>query len=345
MIHIEFDPEKRPELLTEGQKKWFEQWKQRAQQATDRVVMAWEAWRLGQKTPESLTDAQRDWLKKWDASPHKKRLKTTRDGKFKYEFEEDIWSDMKNWLLANFFHFKCAYCEQSLKTQPRHAEHFRPKAQVKRGKRKAHVKDDNDQETAHPGYFWLAYHWQNLLPSCTFCNTINGKKDKFPVLNDYASMMRQLAAEVFNHLQQRIIRSQNFDEVYYLQPSDLDLIEGRALLHPCLDDPQKYLTFNELGIAVALGDGKEKEIAEFSIETYNLNGDIVTARREAQFKAKAFYNKAISFRREADVEGKDDKAIKEIAKNDTLARYIRPQEPYSAAILAGLKHYDPEIFS
>ena len=60
--------------------------------------------------------------------------------------------------LIELFHGKCAYCENT------HAasgdvdiEHFRPKTQVA----------ENDD---HPGYWWAAGDWTNLVMSCTHCN-------------------------------------------------------------------------------------------------------------------------------------------------------------------------------
>ena len=84
--------------------------------------------------------------------------------------------------LVDLFHGKCAYCESFYSsTQPMDVEHFRPKGAV--------AEDDE-----HPGYYWLAATWENLLPSCIDCNrqrnqfdvvegeTISlGKKDRFPI--------------------------------------------------------------------------------------------------------------------------------------------------------------------
>jgi hypothetical protein len=355
MIHIKFDPEKYPDLLTPEQRKWFDDWKARAQAATDRAILAWEAWRLIRKNPDSLTDAQKAWLEEWKKSPEAKRLKLSKDGtfdKFDYAFETDIWGEMKTWLLENIFSHKCAYCEKEQLDEMSHAEHFRPKGSVRqlKGKNfiKASIKDDNEQETTHPGYFWLAYHWQNLLPSCFFCNTGKGKKDKFPVLNDYASVMRQLAGEVCDQLEQRIIKSQQFDETYYLQPRDLDLIEGRGLLHPFFDDPQKYLSFDEFGQAFVVECGEEdRKIADYSIKTYNLNRDtLVKQRYHAQLEANnEFDGFIVHYKRKYGFDPKDAKAVKEAAGKDALEKYNKREQEYSAAILAGLRQHDPEAFS
>jgi len=60
--------------------------------------------------------------------------------------------------LDQMFHGKCAYCESPYRAvDALDVEHFRPKAGV-------------DEAPNHPGYWWLAAKWTNLLPSCPACN-------------------------------------------------------------------------------------------------------------------------------------------------------------------------------
>ena len=63
--------------------------------------------------------------------------------------------DIKDALMT-LYHGKCAYCE-TYDPSP-HVEHYRPK----RG-----------------GYYWLAYSWDNLILSCSQCNTKKG--NQFPI--------------------------------------------------------------------------------------------------------------------------------------------------------------------
>ncbi|SPA21977.1 conserved hypothetical protein [Cupriavidus taiwanensis] len=58
--------------------------------------------------------------------------------------------------LRTTFHCKCAYCEKKLEKGFFEVEHYRPKA--------AALGDP------HPGYWWLALKWDNLLPTCPGCN-------------------------------------------------------------------------------------------------------------------------------------------------------------------------------
>ncbi|HEX8830952.1 MAG TPA: hypothetical protein VF705_07300 [Longimicrobium sp.] len=60
--------------------------------------------------------------------------------------------------LDDLFHGKCAYCETPyLAADARDVEHYRPKGGV-------------SECDGHPGYWWLAAVWRNLLPSCPPCN-------------------------------------------------------------------------------------------------------------------------------------------------------------------------------
>lgn len=69
-------------------------------------------------------------------------------------------------------HGKCCYCETLI---PRpyallYIEHWRPKSSSRQGW---------GEQRLWPGYYWLAYRWDNLLLSCFFCNS--SKSDLFPL--------------------------------------------------------------------------------------------------------------------------------------------------------------------
>jgi uncharacterized protein (TIGR02646 family) len=79
---------------------------------------------------------------------------------------------------------KCAYCEGSIASQNGDIDHFRPKKRVSN--------DNYKPIQGHKGYYWLAYEWTNLLPSCLKCNQRKiwekdegnitvGKLDRFPL--------------------------------------------------------------------------------------------------------------------------------------------------------------------
>lgn len=95
-------------------------------------------------------------------------------------------------FLERLFHKKCAYCESSYgQLHPVEVEHYRPKGRVM-GDDGNPVEVDHPVKghIRHPGYYWLAYDWANLFPSCIDCNRARrhgtdkakaGKADRFPV--------------------------------------------------------------------------------------------------------------------------------------------------------------------
>ncbi len=73
-------------------------------------------------------------------------------------------------------HGKCAFCESKIKHIAHgDVEHFRPKAGWKQRR---------DDPLTQPGYYWLAYTWENLLLSCKICNQ-REKKNLFPVATSF----------------------------------------------------------------------------------------------------------------------------------------------------------------
>jgi uncharacterized protein (TIGR02646 family) len=67
---------------------------------------------------------------------------------------------------------KCCFCEALIGNEG-DVEHFRPKAAVRQSVTAPLEK---------PGYWWLAYSWDNLLLCCTHCNQ-REKKNLFPLAN------------------------------------------------------------------------------------------------------------------------------------------------------------------
>jgi uncharacterized protein (TIGR02646 family) len=72
-------------------------------------------------------------------------------------------------------HGKCCFCESKVGTDG-DVEHFRPKG----GWRQV----PTDPLTS-PGYYWLAYDWDNLFLCCSACNTRN-KRNLFPLRDPLA---------------------------------------------------------------------------------------------------------------------------------------------------------------
>jgi len=74
--------------------------------------------------------------------------------------------------LITMQHAKCCYCERHV-GEGGDIEHFRPKGDV--------CQEENGA-TLKPGYYWLAYEWNNLLLSCKECNQLY-KRNLFPLVD------------------------------------------------------------------------------------------------------------------------------------------------------------------
>ena len=151
------------------------------------------------------------------------------------------------------FHGKCAYCESYLTDfQPGTIDHFRPKkAVIDEKDNQVMIKDKDGNDLPHPGYFWLAYAWQNLLPTCAYCNE-KAKRDRFPVRGKHAVSPKELCDE---------------------QP---------LLINPIVDNPEEHLAIE---ISTGLMIHKSNR-GEMSIKILELN--IREQLLEERFKAILF---------------------------------------------------------
>lgn len=95
-------------------------------------------------------------------------------GSQSFEFKRSIYAHQSvKEQLHNAQFKKCCYCETVVFSISGGAiEHFRPKTAVRQGR---------GQPRIRPGYYWLAYQWENLLFICGTCNT--KKSDLFPLSN------------------------------------------------------------------------------------------------------------------------------------------------------------------
>jgi hypothetical protein len=168
------------------------------------------------------------------------------------------------------FYGKCAYCETYIADfQHGDIEHFRPKAAVaneldepifQRDQQGILALDENGQPILHSGYYWLAYDWQNLLPSCTVCNQpklVGGKKigkhNRFPVIGQHAQASGEVEAEC----------------PLLINPTSLQ----------DNDDPSKHLAIDiDTGLMIPLS-----ERGQMCIEIFGLNqrDQLVQERRRA----------------------------------------------------------------
>lgn len=99
---------------------------------------------------------------------------------FKLEIDSSIYGDetVKKQLITDQ-HEKCCFCEATfLANGYGDVEHYRPKGGYKQ---------TNGDQLGKPGYYWLAYDWDNLLFSCDVCNRSH-KKNFFPLSTNYRAL-------------------------------------------------------------------------------------------------------------------------------------------------------------
>ncbi len=128
----------------------------------------------------------------------------------KVTFDSGIYghSSVKAQLAAEQFG-KCCYCEAPFTANGYgDVEHFRPKAAIL---------PDGAEQLVYPGYYWLAYNWQNLLFSCQICNQ-QFKKNHFGLEKE--------ANRIRSHHETATLTS-----------------EGPLLVDPTKDNPEKAVTF------------------------------------------------------------------------------------------------------
>ena len=99
-----------------------------------------------------------------------------RSGSEKFPFKGNIYAHKKvKTALLQAQHEKCCYCESKFRANsPGAVEHFRPKGAVKQ---------ESSAARLYPGYYWLAYQWNNLLVSCERCNS-SYKGSLFPLQDE-----------------------------------------------------------------------------------------------------------------------------------------------------------------
>jgi uncharacterized protein (TIGR02646 family) len=188
--------------------------------------------------------------------------------------------------LDTLFHGKCAYCESPYRAvDALDIEHFRPKGGV-------------SEATAHPGYWWLAAVWTNLLPSCPACNQ----------RRRHAQYVPGMTAEEFEHELQREpmivtgkgnafpVRDNNWIVIESLDLS----VEDPLLINPCERDPKQHLEWAfdrdpKVPIWQAdpifsivrprkTDDGTQDEYGQTSIAIYGLNRSGIVRERTARVK-------------------------------------------------------------
>jgi len=145
---------------------------------------------------------------KVDGERHLEFMKVLYDaGVREFIFYPEVYGNMevKNTLIKAQ-NYKCCFCESKIgHIDDGDVEHFRPKGA-----------SQQEPETPFlPGYYWLAYDWDNLFLACTKCNQ-RIKGNLFPLSNP--------GSRAASH----------HDDIAVEQP---------LFIHFSAEDPEDYITF------------------------------------------------------------------------------------------------------
>ena len=225
----------------------------------------------------------------YDANPE-----LYRSGEQKMDVRKSIYaSDAVKAALDACHHGKCCYCETLIPTPyaDPHVEHWRPKSSSRQAL---------DEKSGWPGYYWLAYSWDNLLLSCAFCNR-NNKRDLFP-LDDPSARARHHGMPVED--------------------------EAPAILKPDGDeDPRDHIKF-ELDEPVGL-----TPLGRKTIEVLRLNSKAHEARLTHLKMVRQAREWSIGLMNSVDPKARQYS----LHLRGVIEDAVRPEQPYSAMVAAFLE--------
>jgi len=193
------------------------------------------------KVPKRLTSKGKTETERLKKLFDKNRIAYQNASK-KFSFDNKIYghATVKSALRKAQFD-KCCFCER--RTEIGDVEHFRGKGgfQQKEG-----------DKLGKPGYYWLAYDWDNLLFACEKCNR-SFKKNYFPLSNP-----RQRAKSHHDKLN----------------------LEKPLFIHPVNEEPEKFIEF--IGSVPRAKDGNEK--GKVTIERIGLTRPFLDEERFTHYQ-------------------------------------------------------------
>lgn len=184
------------------------------------------------------------------AAAETQKARTTGDT---YEIVDLYREESVRRALEELFHRKCAYCETPLAEVGWEVEHFRPKKGV-------------TESANHPGYYWLAYTWSNLYPSCETCNK---RLEDRPTWGEPTHGPKAGKANRFPLADETWRAFSWADDIEREKP---------LLLDPCADRPEAELRYTPLGNIEPAVPGESRATA--TIEVFHLTRRRLADRRK-----------------------------------------------------------------
>ncbi|MFK0690924.1 hypothetical protein ACFX5Q_22375 [Mesorhizobium sp. IMUNJ 23033] len=209
------------------------------------------------------------------------------DGSVGFDIKKEIYGHkaVKN-VLRTAQRKKCCFCEGIFEANAAaDVEHYRPKQYSQQAFKRPKI---------YPGYYWLAYSWDNLFYCCQVCNRSH-KKNVFPLRNP--------SAQARNHLQDVAV-------------------EDPLLLNPSgPKNPRDHIKFRQ-DVAVGV-----TEYGDMTINVVGLNRSDLSEERLAAIQRLLLLQDVVDTLDGSEAEGDQRLVIK---AQEALARAKGPEAEYSA---------------
>lgn len=245
---------------------------------------------------------------------------------FKYYKGQDVKNSLRKLAGGN-----CAYCESKIGgVGAREVEHYRPKGGIK---------DVGD----HPGYWWLAHDWENLLPTCRDCNKSIRQHIVTPEMttSQVGDLLSKTAKLSYGKATQFSVRGKR------ARSSSCSLAaEDPLLIDPCRRDPMSELEWNFSSELVLLepkhgADGRSP-YGEYTIRTCALNRAELVLDRISTLRPLRMLRTHIMNRLEKWSGSPEDLSdiIKEV---DVMVSHTQLDQAFGGMATAFLKDFEEEL--
>lgn len=244
---------------------------------------------------------------KWDTLKAKLLVE-----KATHEVDSKCYRDTTIDALSNLYKNKCAICERDRGTELQ-VDHYRPK------------KPRNNQTQTqynHPGYYWLAYTWSNLIPLCSKCN--GNKSNKFP-LSGWNDVNR-----ISDHTNVKGLNPFEPHELSWLNVTEVPLI-----INPELDKtPERHFSFNRNGKIVGRTDEGRETIYVCKLNRKDLIRERLKIREDYTISIKSAFDDFSKHKNRNQLKGELTATFKQIKFN------CHPDRGHSYYHLFIYKYYD-----
>jgi hypothetical protein len=247
-----------------------------------------------------------------------------------YTFRNYSASDVKS-ALSQLAGGNCAYCESKIgAVGAREVEHYRPKGGV-----------CNDAD--HPGYWWLACCWDNLLPTCRDCNKslrqhiVEADMTKDEVL----ALLSKRPAVSFGKANQFDVQGPRATG----ENCDLE-VEDPLLIDPCRRDPTNDLTWDfspELTLIEPKKDGVGySAYGDYTIRTCALNRAELVLERIPKLRPMRVLRTRI-INRLNKWTGDPGELADILDETQTLTTFAEDDQPFAGMAAAFVRGFEDEL--